>query len=97
MQLNIMMRTTWVVFEQLCREINVVMRRQQSGRTCSLSVFGALQLNSDLPSVLWGFQEEGVDEGDGVGLDLLVGPEEGGKHSNSQLEALCSTRTNHRA
>lgn len=52
-------------------------------------------MNSDLPSVLWGFQEEGVDEGDGVGLDLLVGPGEGGEQSNSQLEALCSTRTNH--
>lgn len=37
-------------------------------------VFSASQLQSDLPSVLRCFQEEGVDEGDGVGLDLLVGP-----------------------
>lgn len=27
---------------------------------------------ADLPSVLRSFEEESVDEGDGVGLDLLV-------------------------
>lgn len=30
---------------------------------------------TDLPSVLWCFQEKSIDEGDGIGLDLLVGPE----------------------
>lgn len=29
-------------------------------------------LGTDLPSVLWCLQEESIDEGDGVGLDLLV-------------------------
>lgn len=27
-----------------------------------------------LASVLWGFEEQGVDEGNGVRLDLLIGP-----------------------
>lgn len=41
-----------------------------------------------LTSVLWGFEEQGIDESDGIRLDLLIGP--AGLMVHTQLEVSCS-------